>query len=84
MEPADPINYAGAMPASKHILIQEGLGDQTVPNNAYSGPAATTAPFNQKTVVRHYGFGTATGTVSIGPVNVPATGCTSTSGCITS
>ena len=34
------------------------LGDVTVPNHAYSGPAATTAPYNQKTIVRHYGFGT--------------------------
>jgi hypothetical protein len=35
------------------------LGDQTVPNNAYSGPAATTSPYNLKTVKRHYGFGPA-------------------------
>src|SRR5207302_4294054 len=28
------------------------------PNNAYSGPSATTAPYNQKKVLRHYGFGT--------------------------
>ena len=33
------------------------LGDQMVPNNAYSGPSATTAPYNQKTITRHYGFG---------------------------
>jgi hypothetical protein len=30
-----------------------------VPNNAYSGPAATTPPYNQKFVTRHYGFGPA-------------------------
>ena len=35
------------------------LGDQLVPNNAYSGPSATTSPYNQKTVTRHYGFGPA-------------------------
>ncbi len=33
------------------------LGDQTVNNYGFSGPAATTAPFNQKTITRHYGFG---------------------------
>jgi hypothetical protein len=27
-------------------------------NNAYSGPAATNAPYNLKTIPRHYGFGT--------------------------
>jgi hypothetical protein len=34
------------------------MGDTIVPNNAYSGPAATTAPYNLKFVTRHYGFGT--------------------------
>jgi hypothetical protein len=38
-------------------LTITALGDQMVPNNAYSGPSATTAPFNQKKVLRHYGFG---------------------------
>jgi hypothetical protein len=41
-----------------HQLTITALGPQTVPNNAYSGPSATTAPYNQKTIVRHYGFGT--------------------------
>jgi hypothetical protein len=41
-----------------------------VPNNAYSGPAATTAPYNQKFVTRHYGFGTTKGTVTIGGADV--------------
>ena len=40
----------------------QALGDQLVANNAYSGPSATTAPFNQKTVTRHYGFGGTQGT----------------------
>ncbi|HEY2019087.1 MAG TPA: Ig-like domain-containing protein, partial [Bryobacteraceae bacterium] len=35
------------------------LGDQTVPNYAYSGPAATTAPYDLKTITRPYGFGAA-------------------------
>src|SRR5215469_12278384 len=41
-----------------HTLTITSLGNQTVPNYAYSGPSATTSPFNQKTVTRHYGFGT--------------------------
>src|SRR6266513_1821200 len=41
-----------------HTLTIRALGDQMVPNNAYAGPAATTAPFNQKKVLRHYGLGT--------------------------
>jgi hypothetical protein len=32
------------------------------------GPGATTAPFNQKTITRHYGFGSHSGTVTIGGV----------------
>ncbi|MBV8893630.1 MAG: hypothetical protein JO266_16960, partial [Acidobacteria bacterium] len=40
-----------------HTLTIRALGDQTVANNAYSGPSATTAPYNQKTITRHYGFG---------------------------
>jgi hypothetical protein len=43
-----------------HTLTITALGDQLVPNNAYVGPSATTAPYNQKKVVRHYGFGTCT------------------------
>ena len=38
-------------------LTIKALGDQVVPNYAYSGPAASTAPFNEKTITRHYGFG---------------------------
>ena len=34
------------------------LGDQQVNNHAYSGPSAITSPYNQKTITRHYGFGT--------------------------
>ena len=40
-------------------LTITALGDQVVPNYAYSGPSAPTAPFNQKTITRHYGFGPA-------------------------
>ncbi len=47
-----------------------------MPNNAYSGPSATAAPFNQKTVSRHYGFGATKGTVMIGTYAVPAASIT--------
>jgi hypothetical protein len=40
-----------------HIVIT-ALGDQIVNNYGYAGPQATSSPFNQKTVTRHYGFGT--------------------------
>jgi hypothetical protein len=49
------------------------LGDQTVQNYGYTGPAATTAPYNQKTVTRHYGFGATAGTVTIGGVSAAVT-----------
>ncbi len=65
--------------ASGHTITIHALGDQLVPNNAYSGPSATTGPYNQKTVTRHYGFGATqgTGSVAIGVnasgVPIPAT-----------
>src|ERR1700688_3592503 len=48
-----------------HTLKIYALGDTQVLNNAYSGPSATTAPYNQKTVLRHYGFGSTAGTVAL-------------------
>ncbi len=48
-------------------LTITALGNQVVPNYGYSGPQATTVPFNQKTTSRHYGFG-GQGTVTIGGV----------------
>ncbi len=33
-----------------HRITITALGNQVVPNNAYSGPAATTTPYNQKFV----------------------------------
>jgi hypothetical protein len=56
---------------SGHTLVISALGDQIVPNYAYSGPAVSTAPFNQRTITRHYGFGSTPGTVTIGGVNAP-------------
>ena len=49
-----------------NTLTIKALGDQIVPNHAYSGPSAAAAPYNQKTITRHYGFGAQTGMVTIG------------------
>jgi hypothetical protein len=49
------------------------LGDTTVLNNAYSGPAASTPPYNLKTITRHYGFG-AGATVTVGGVAATCSG----------
>ena len=59
--------------AAGHTLTITALGDQMVPNNAYAGPQATTAPYNQKFVKRHFGFG-ASPTVTIGGVQASCTG----------
>ncbi|KAA6464599.1 choice-of-anchor D domain-containing protein [Acidobacteria bacterium AB60] len=58
---------------SGHTLTITALGDQSVPNNAYIGPSATTAPYNQKMISRHYGFGGTTGKVTIGGVQATVT-----------
>ncbi len=58
-------------------LTIHALGVKQVPNNAYSGPAATASPFNQKTAPRNYGFGGTKGTVTIGTYSVPAASITS-------
>jgi hypothetical protein len=52
-------------------LTIKSLGDQVVPNYGYSGPQAHTAPYNQQTVTRHYGFGATAGKVTIGGVTAP-------------
>jgi hypothetical protein len=56
-----------------HILTITALGDQLVPNHAYSGPQSTTSPFNQKFITRHYGFGATqgSGSVTIAGVDAP-------------
>jgi hypothetical protein len=58
-----------------HSLVITALGDQVVPNHAYMGPSATSPPYNQKTITRHYGFGASqgTGTVTIGGIAAPVT-----------
>ena len=62
--------------AAGHTLTITALGDQMVNNNAYSGPSATSSPFNQKTISRHYGFGGTKGTVTIGGISVSAANIT--------
>jgi hypothetical protein len=52
--------------AAGHTLTIKALGNVLVNNNAYSGPSSTTAPYNAKTVNRHYGFGTQCMSVSAG------------------
>jgi hypothetical protein len=81
-------NYPNATPAIAQVngdgigpwvsaggnnLTITALGDQPVDSYAYSGPGATAAPYNQKKVTRHYGFGATqgTGSVTIGGVNAP-------------
>jgi hypothetical protein len=73
--------------APGNTLTITALGDQTVSNYGYSGPSATTAPFNQKTVSRHYGFGSCSlasgsctngASVTIGGINATITGWSDT------
>jgi hypothetical protein len=48
-----------------HTLRITALGNQMVPNHSYSGPSQTAAPWNQKYIQRHYGFGGTAGTVAL-------------------
>jgi hypothetical protein len=64
-----------------HKLTITALGDVDVPNAAYQGPSATTAPFNQRTVKRHYGFGATAGTVTVN--GIPLTSVSWSDGLIT-
>jgi hypothetical protein len=52
-------------------LTIHALGTVPVNNYAYSGPSATVAPFNQKTVTRRYSFGGSNGTVQLFPLCNP-------------
>src|SRR6266481_1572516 len=58
--------------AAGHTIRITALGLQTVNNNAYSGPSATTAPYNQKTITRNYGFGPAPSGAGCGGGNANA------------
>jgi hypothetical protein len=53
-------------PTTTLSLVLTALGDQQVQNPQYAGPSAITAPYNQKTVIRHYGFGTQCAAVGAG------------------
>jgi hypothetical protein len=64
-----------------HTLRITALGDVDVPNPVYQGPSATAAPFNQRTIKRHYGFGATAGTVSVN--GVPLTNVSWSDGLIT-
>jgi hypothetical protein len=55
---------AAAGPTAMNLTIT-ALGDKVVQNPNFSGPNSTTAPYNQKTITRHYGFGSAAGTVAV-------------------
>ena len=59
-----------------HTLTITALGDQLVTNYGYTGPQATTAPYNKQTVTRHYGFGATQGSVAL--TNVKPNGNTVT------
>jgi hypothetical protein len=64
-----------AAPGATHPITIHALGDQSVNNYGYSGPSAMVAPFNQKTINRHYGFGATqgTGSVTIGGITATVT-----------
>jgi hypothetical protein len=57
--PVQLTNGADASTASATGITITALGDKAVQNPNFAGPNATTAPYNQKTIVRHYGFGAA-------------------------
>ncbi len=59
--------------AGGHNVVIKCLGssngcNKNVQNPDFSGPGATTAPYNQKWISRHYGFGNTAGTVTIAGV----------------
>ena len=62
------------LPATGGTLTITAQGTVSVPNPDFAGPAATVAPYNQKLITRHYGFGATPGTVTIGKTTlaVPA------------
>jgi hypothetical protein len=104
---APDCSYPDATPAIKEVdgsqvgpwvsapgatLTITALGNVQTNNSAYSGPSASVAPFNLKTVGRHYGFGTqctsptagsttcnTKSSVTIGGVNAPITNWSDTS-----
>ena len=57
---------ATAMVQQVGTLTITALGDKVVQNPNFSGPNSNTAPYNTKTVTRHYGFGTGGTAVLVG------------------
>ena len=70
----------GPLVAVGEMLTIYSQGTTAVPNPEYEGPLAS-APYNQPTVTRNYGFGTTAGTVRLG--NTTLTGVTWGDGMIT-
>jgi len=56
---------ATAATAPSGTLTITALGAKVVQNPNFTGPNATSAPYNQKTITRHYDFGGTTGTVAL-------------------
>ncbi|ADI28857.1 choice-of-anchor D domain-containing protein [Methylotenera versatilis] len=56
---------ATAATAASGNLTITALGAKQVQNPNYSGPNATSAPYNQKTIIRHYDFGSSAGSVAL-------------------
>ena len=61
----------GALTATAPLVLKS-FGDRVVQNPQFAGPSASAAPYNQKTVTRHYGFGARCSSVG--------TGCAAVSG----
>jgi len=47
-------------------LVLTAYGDRSVQNPQFAGPSATYAPYNAKTVTRHYGFGSYCAAADVG------------------
>src|SRR5579871_3871483 len=65
--------------AAGHSIVITALGDQQVQNYGYVGPSGTAAPYSNKTVNRHFGFGTGQGSVTIGGAVATVTSWSDTS-----
>jgi hypothetical protein len=76
LTPVTDLSLSGGVTAhtgtTTTALTITALGDKVVQNPNYAGPNASAAPYNQKTITRHYGFGATRGTVTItGPNGSP-------------
>ena len=73
--------WLAAADTARTVTIK-ALGDVQVPNPNYQGPSGTTAPWNARTITRHYGFGASQGTGSVTvngtPLAIAAGGWTDT------